>query len=65
MRRWPRTQRALEIEPLSITANIVYSHCLFYTGRIDESEAQMRKTIELAPEFGFRITIFPMFIALR
>ena len=39
-------RRALELEPLSITVNIIYSHCLFYTGRIDESEAQMKKGSE-------------------
>lgn len=42
---------ALKIEPLSVAGNINYSYCLFYAGRIDESEAQTKKTIELLPEF--------------
>ncbi|PYS61037.1 MAG: hypothetical protein DMF74_17125, partial [Acidobacteria bacterium] len=35
-------QRALEIEPLSTAGNISYAWSLFYSGRIDESEAQTK-----------------------
>jgi tetratricopeptide (TPR) repeat protein len=44
-------RRALDIEPLSIAGNITYAYCMFYSDRIDESEAHSRKTIELSPEF--------------
>jgi eukaryotic-like serine/threonine-protein kinase len=44
-------QWALKIEPLSVAGNINYSNCLFYAGRIEESEVQAKKTIELLPEF--------------
>ena len=43
----------MEIEPLSTAANINYALTLFYSGRIDESEAQLKKAIELAPDFWF------------
>ena len=44
-------QWALKIEPLSVAGNINYSNGLFYAGRIEESEVQAKKTIELLPEF--------------
>jgi eukaryotic-like serine/threonine-protein kinase len=44
-------RRALDIEPLSIAGNITYAYGMFYSGRIDESEAHTKKTIELSPEF--------------
>src|SRR5215813_9207744 len=46
-------QRTLEIEPLSATGNINYSIYLFYAGRIEDCEAQMKRAIELAPDFWF------------
>ena len=38
---------------MSTAGNISYAWSLFYSGRIDESEAQTKKAIELAPDFWY------------
>jgi tetratricopeptide (TPR) repeat protein len=45
------SQRALEIDPLSLICNARYGEGLFYARRYDEAVAQLEKTIELDSDF--------------
>ena len=46
-------RRSLELDPLALPTNINYAWCLFYAGRIAESDAQIKVTQEIDPSFWF------------
>jgi tetratricopeptide (TPR) repeat protein len=46
-------RRSLELEPLSLLTNVNYGWCLFYAGRIAESDAQLKFVKEIDPSFWF------------
>ncbi len=46
-------QQSLEIEPLSLVTVVNYAWCLFYAGRIAESDAQLKIAQEIDPSFWF------------
>ena len=46
-------RRSLELDPLSMPTNINYAWCLFYAGRMAESDAQIEVAQEIDPSFWF------------
>ena len=40
----------MELDPLSLPCNINYATALIYSGRIEEGEAHLKRTLELSPD---------------
>jgi len=55
-KRWAEAEResraTLEVDPLSLVANIHLAEFLFATGKTDAAIAQYRRAIEMDPTFG-------------
>lgn len=56
-------RRSLELEPLLLVTNVNYGWCLFYAGRIAESDAQLKVAQEIDPSFWF--TWYQLFVNSR
>jgi TolB-like protein/DNA-binding winged helix-turn-helix (wHTH) protein/tetratricopeptide (TPR) repeat protein len=56
-------ERAREIDPLSVVANVTLTRALYRARRYDEAIAQARRTLELDP--GFRLALFWLESSLR
>ncbi|HEX9961637.1 MAG TPA: protein kinase [Pyrinomonadaceae bacterium] len=48
----PEIQKALELDPFSLSINADYGKYLYLAGRFDESAAAYRKTLELEPNYA-------------
>lgn len=56
-------RRSLELEPLLLVTNVNYGWCLFYAGRIAESDAQLKLAQEIDSSFWF--TEYQLFVNSR
>lgn len=56
-------RRSLELEPLLLVTNVNYGWCLFYAGRIAESDAQLKVAREIDSSFWF--TEYQLFVNAR
>ena len=54
-------RRSLDLDPMAPTTNINYAWCLFYAGRIAESDAHLKTVQELDPSNWF--TEYRMFVS--
>jgi tetratricopeptide (TPR) repeat protein len=45
-------RKALEVDPLSVGGNWIYSFCLFLARRYDDAIRRAQRTLELDPNFG-------------
>ena len=45
-------QRAIDLDPLYAVNNTYLGTLLFFAGRYDEAESQLRKTLEISPDFA-------------
>ena len=46
------SQRALEVDPLSLPINLILGSMLSNAGRTDEAIERYKRTLELNPDFG-------------
>ena len=56
-------RHSLELDPMSLPANLNYAWCLYYAGRMAESDDQLRKVQQIDP--GYWFTEYQLFVNAR